>query len=180
MRIEPLGHAIERVSAILEEGRAPPGGLSRHAEWLARAAKNDIADVGLLADSVSDQKPAEAEANLEAMAEWPEDARIARAMLVDLVAFRYADRPRAWKALGSLILRNADDRFRPEFELLRDGPVPYTQVMKKLVDAINADRESDAPFLVYADWRSERGHPRGERIVLPVRESGSSSACCGR
>jgi uncharacterized protein (TIGR02996 family) len=35
-----------------------------------------------------------------------------------------------------------------------------------LVDAIEADRDAAAPYLVYADWLSQRGDPRGELIVV--------------
>ena len=40
------------------------------------------------------------------------------------------------------------------------------QTERKFIAEILADRESDAPRLVYADWLTERGHPRGELIVL--------------
>ncbi|MEO6773819.1 MAG: TIGR02996 domain-containing protein [Kofleriaceae bacterium] len=40
-----------------------------------------------------------------------------------------------------------------------------------LLDAIDADWANDGPRLVYADWLLERGHPRGERIVLGCRET---------
>jgi uncharacterized protein (TIGR02996 family) len=40
-----------------------------------------------------------------------------------------------------------------------------------LLDTIAADWKDDGPRLVYADWLSERGHPRGEYIVLSCREA---------
>lgn len=37
---------------------------------------------------------------------------------------------------------------------------------RAFLDAIANDRKDSAPYLVYADWLSERNHPRGELIVL--------------
>src|SRR5687767_9294959 len=39
---------------------------------------------------------------------------------------------------------------------------------RELEAAIAADRDSDAPYLVYADWLQERGDPRGELIAVQI------------
>ena len=45
----------------------------------------------------------------------------------------------------------------------------------KLLDAIAADFEDDAPRLVYADWLQERAHPRGELLALAIKAKRSAA-----
>jgi uncharacterized protein (TIGR02996 family) len=46
---------------------------------------------------------------------------------------------------------------------------------RKFLEAIFANPTDDAPRLVYADWLTERGHPRGEFIVLQCGEQTDDS-----
>jgi uncharacterized protein (TIGR02996 family) len=54
-----------------------------------------------------------------------------------------------------------------------EGKRDMTEV--ELVTAIADAWADDAPRLVYADWLSERGHPRGELLVLACKKGRSSA-----
>lgn len=69
----------------------------------------------------------------------------------------HADLAAATKAVEKLEAA----RFEPELELVR---------------AIARDWTDDAPRLVYADWLGERGHPRGEMLVLACKKAGERTA----
>ena len=47
---------------------------------------------------------------------------------------------------------------------------------RELIAAIVDDWADDGPRIVYADWLSDRGHPRGEAIVLSCKRSALSPA----
>lgn len=213
LRAAVFANAIDRVSEILEDGRPMPNGKKLQAAWTAMAAKNDVADIGLLAQSSSDPKNADADSNMDLMITWPEDPRIGAAALAKVIGATFADRTRSYQALGTLVIRNHDERFTEYVARLADmrtdnkarngcigrltkelapvlakikvvlGPQDekWLARVNKAVDAFHAsdvrterkfiadivaDSESDGPRLVYADWLTERDHPRGELIVL--------------
>lgn len=65
----------------------------------------------------------------------------------------------------------ADRRDFPNVEAALAGlEAKRDRTEHELLAAIAKDRADPAPYLVYADWLSERGHPRGELIVLATKK----------
>lgn len=95
--------------------------------------------VGLGTSRTRGASPARAFADLEAWDAWTPTANVVRA--------------EQWAE------RRAPDRRRLALERAPDGP-------DALLASIRAAPDDDAPRLVYADWLSERGDPRGEFIAV--------------
>jgi uncharacterized protein (TIGR02996 family) len=116
VRAPALADAIEAVSARVTAGRSPPAGKmlrERQAAWLelARAARPE--DVGvLLKDFVAGLKSPVALERITALATFPPDPRIARA-LADLAAvppFQAGTTRPFWKKLFPMLVDHADPR----------------------------------------------------------------------
>lgn len=212
--------AIDRVTALHDEGVAGPGGSDKELEkaWQALAAKRRAIDVGRLAETAGDGKVGDADKRLEQMMTWPSDPRIARWMFQHCISNAFSDRARTWSVVADLLVKNVDVRLAPELEgfaetrgenkarrsaMRRAGPAalkaiaavpeepshgelvafdalnaaldgwdakrPITE--RRMLEAIAAAPDDHGPALVYADWLTERGHPRGELIVLQCSES---------
>ncbi len=114
-RLPAIGDLIDKVSALVNEGRAPPSGSDKdlQAAWTELAAKRTAADIGLLAEASRDGKMGDVEGRLEEMLAWPEDPRIADFMLSTALGRTFADRERAWHHTMDLLARNADARILP-------------------------------------------------------------------
>ncbi|MBX3234490.1 MAG: TIGR02996 domain-containing protein [Labilithrix sp.] len=214
-RLAELAAAIDRVTALHDEGVACPGGDDKGLQkaWLELAAKKRPIDVGRLADAAGDRKAGDAEKRLEEMLAWPADPRVARAMYLHCAGSTFSDRTRSWGLVADLLVKNVDVRLAPNLgwftevrgdnkarraALRRAGPAALKVIAgvpteptsderralerlgaaldawdakrlvteRKLLEAILAAPKEDGPRLVYADWLTERGHPRGELIVL--------------
>lgn len=224
-RFAAYAEAIDRVTALHDEGIACPGGSDGEIQkaWLALAAKKRPIDVGRLADSVGDGKIGDVDKRLEEMLTWPADPRIGRSMFVHCESRTFSDRARTWGLVADLLVKNADVRLAPElaefietggdnkarrsamrragpaalkaleavpkepspaelaaFDKLRaaldawDAKRPITE--RRLLEAILAAPNDHGPALVYADWLTERGHPRGELIVMQCADEPDEDA----
>ena len=112
-RLVSYARAIDRVTAIHDEGRACPNSEDA---WNALAKDRKAIDVGRLAASCVDGQAKKVDERLEGMTTWPEDPRIGRAMFVAFESLVFADRPRTWNLVGDLLVRNVDARMAEALE----------------------------------------------------------------
>lgn len=126
------------------------------------------------------------------MRSWPADPRIGCAMMRFLLD-RVSSQMDHWQpGMQAVLAQHCDERFRASDligvdEALGDETLPTEEEKRELAElnalldriprperaflaAIAAAPKDDAVRLVYADWLTERGHPRGELLALALGE----------
>lgn len=174
-RLGELGAAIDRVSDILNDGRQPPddfrdGTLSdieaRLEDMLARPADPRIGSAMLRAAiDLPFSHPGGGTPELVELLVRNADERFRSETGGDRENWKWAQRLEA--SLAGLTPIDEERRELAALNAALDDHIaraPMTE--RKLLERILAAPDDDTPRLVYADWLSERGHPRGELIVL--------------
>jgi uncharacterized protein (TIGR02996 family) len=105
-----------------------------------------------------------------------------RAAFSDFVGTYYNHHRQAKRIVGKLAMEPPASPVLPAADVERLAAIARSldaleaaSPERKLIAAIAAAGDDDAPRLVYADWLAERGHARGEAIVLGCKRSRSDA-----
>jgi len=169
-RAEPLIALVDTLASRIEPRQRALGGKTandRYEAFRATAARGRQADLACLVAMLPRLTYEDVSAALDTLLyHWRATPRM-RTLLESARLPGYSDR------LGELRTVHATPRDEPLSERARQIVAELHRLLTTTDDAgaellaqVYADPDADAPRLVYADWATSRGDPRGEFITL--------------